>query len=850
MSEAIPTPPAPAERRRGIPPQPLLTRLPRRGVLLLLLLATVAAGGQDDRAPATPSPSLGPPSLTEDERAWLRAHPVIRVVQDPGWPPVEFADERGEPSGIVEDYLKLIEQRLGVKFERVRNLSWQEAYARLKRWDIDMTTSVTVTPERTEFWAFTKPYMRVPVVIVAQPDITYIGSMRELAGKTVAIVEGYAVNDWIPRDFPKVRLHRVKTVRDGLEALQQGKVFAYIETMLAVDYYKAKLGLEALKIVGQTPYVNVQSMAVRKDWPILASILDKTLDSISETERDAIYRKWLPIRYEQGFNYTRFWQVFALFTAIILGLMLWNRKLSHEIRRRKVAEAASIESEQRFEATFEQAAMGIAMVAPDGRWLRVNRKLCQIVGYSPEEMLALTFQDITHPDDLDADLDFVRRMLASEIQTYSMEKRYRRKEGGIVWINLTVSLVWKPDATPDYFISVIEDIQARKQTAAALRESEERLHLFIEHAPAALAMFDREMRYLVVSRRWMDDYSLGNADIIGRFHYEIFPEISDDLKAVHQRGLAGEVMRADDDRFVRADGHVQWLRWEMRPWHSGDGGVGGIVIFSEDISDHKQAEEEIHRLNADLERRVVERTAELSAANRELDSFAYAVSHDLRAPLRAMSGFGQALAEDYGDRLPDEAKGYLAQIGLASRRMNELIDGLLALSRSTRGGLRRDAVDLSTLAKLLLAELAQSEPERRVTVDVEAGLRARGDAGMMQVVLRNLLGNAWKYSAHAAKAHIRVYAEDRDGQRRLCVADNGAGFDMAYANRLFQPFQRLHRQEEFPGIGIGLATVQRIVHRHGGVIEAWGAPGKGATFCFTLPEAPADSMPSEEERTG
>jgi signal transduction histidine kinase len=279
----------------------------------------------------------------------------------------------------------------------------------------------------------------------------------------------------------------------------------------------------------------------------------------------------------------------------------------------------------------------------------------------------------------------------------------------------------------------------------------------------------------------------------------------------------------------------------MFPVFDASGAVRFICRISLDITDSKQAEEEIRLLNTNLERRVVERTAELTAANRELDAFAYAVSHDLRAPLRAMSGFSQALTEDYGERLQGEARVYLDQIGLASRKMSELIDGLLALSRSTRGGvLQHDALDISDLSERLLAELAQSDPERQVAIQVEAGLQARGDARMIESVLRNLLGNAWKYSAHAAAPSISVYTEEEDGTRRFCVADNGAGFDMIYAGKLFQPFQRLHRQDEFPGIGIGLATVQRIVHRHGGVIEARGEPGKGAVFCFTLPGMPAN----------
>jgi signal transduction histidine kinase len=197
-----------------------------------------------------------------------------------------------------------------------------------------------------------------------------------------------------------------------------------------------------------------------------------------------------------------------------------------------------------------------------------------------------------------------------------------------------------------------------------------------------------------------------------------------------------------------------------------------------------------------------------------------------------MIGFSQALIEDLGEQLSGDARVDLDQINIASLRMGTLIDGLLALSRSTRAELRHDTIDLSAMANGILAELGHADPQRKIACEIESGLSARGDARMIDAAMRNLLDNAWKYTLRTPQASIRVYAEP--GNNFICVADNGAGFDMAYAGKLFQPFQRLHRQDEFPGIGIGLATVSRIVQRHGGVMKAEGVPGQGATFCFSL----------------
>ena len=263
--------------------------------------------------------------------------------------------------------------------------------------------------------------------------------------------------------------------------------------------------------------------------------------------------------------------------------------------------------------------------------------------------------------------------------------------------------------------------------------------------------------------------------------------------------------------------------------------------ISRDISERVRAQAQMLRLNEELEGRVQERTAALEAANHELESFSYSVSHDLRSPLRGIDGFSQVLLEDYGDRLDAEGVRTIARIRQGTQRMGALIDDLLSLSRMSRTALNPRSLDLSALASTVVEDLEQGEPLRKVEVRIEAGLLVEADPGLLRQVLENLLGNAWKFTAKAAQARIEVCRETLpDGQSVFCVRDNGAGFDMAYVQKLFIPFQRLHGAHEFEGTGIGLAIVQRIIQRHGGRVWAQGAKGQGACFRFTL-AGPASS---------
>jgi light-regulated signal transduction histidine kinase (bacteriophytochrome) len=265
-----------------------------------------------------------------------------------------------------------------------------------------------------------------------------------------------------------------------------------------------------------------------------------------------------------------------------------------------------------------------------------------------------------------------------------------------------------------------------------------------------------------------------------------------------------------------------------RPVHS----VGTV----QDITDVRTAEEALKRLNEELEQRVGERTREMSILNRELEAFSYSVSHDLRTPLRSVDGYASLLEEEYGEALAPEGRAYVERIRKSARRMGQLITDLLTLAHLSRTELRHQAVDLSDMARGIAAELAASDPGRDVQWQIDDGMRVFADAGLMRVVLQNLLGNAWKYTGQTPQARIVFMQVQRaDGAPEFCVRDNGAGFDMAYAAQLFEPFKRLHSHHEFEGNGVGLTTVFRVIERHGGRLRGEGAVGRGAAFYFSVP---------------
>jgi signal transduction histidine kinase len=336
------------------------------------------------------------------------------------------------------------------------------------------------------------------------------------------------------------------------------------------------------------------------------------------------------------------------------------------------------------------------------------------------------------------------------------------------------------------------------------------LHPLFAAYPVASLLYGRDGVILAANAAALDLFRCGTAQLVGAAMASLIPELRDRFAVTQGKSHARvAVRRPDGNNFVARVHFVPTLDHAAAP----------LLATIEDLTSYE---------------------LEIAAANKELETFMSSAGHDLRGPLRILKGFTEALDDECAASLTDEGRTFLKEIVRASDRMEGLIDALLALSRAGRAELACENLDLSMLADMALYDLRHAKNARPVEVQVEPGLSAWGDVRQMMVVLRTLLGNAWKYTGRSDQPLIRFYSETRDGRTWLCVSDNGAGFDMAHAERLFQPFTRLHRQDEFPGHGLGLATVRRILRRHGGDIEVSAAPGQGATFRFWLQPPPAD----------
>lgn len=503
-------------------------------------------------------------------------------------------------------------------------------------------------------------------------------------------------------------------------------------------------------------------------------------------------------------------------------------RMAEAIRQHTLARELQVASLALKGALFDLTSAAILSLDDQRRIVEWNASAQRLFGQNRDRVLGQPAGDVIRAADGPADWDAILDRTSEAITL-----RLRGAHGPF---DAERRLVAFTQEGRNIHTLILSDVSERQDIERRLRQERDYADAVLNSLPGVFYQCDERPRLV----RWNSNFEkitgytpeeLAGADPLMFFTDEDKPLIASRIGELFRKG---ESSAAEADYLLKDGRCIPYLFTAVRFEYDGKQGFVGVGT---DITERKQAQDQLRTFNAELEKHVADRTAELRAINQELDAFCHSVAHDLRAPLRGIAGYASLLAQEHAGRLEGEGRDFLARVQAAAKRMGELIDDLLMLSRISRADMQRGPVDLSAIAREVLAGLRQAEPQRQVEATIEDGLHTQGDARLLRIVLENLLGNAWKFTSKTPRARIaftRVTGGEPGQPPAFAVSDNGAGFDMRHAGKLFGTFQRLHAGTDFPGTGVGLATVHRIITRHGGQIRARAEPGKGATFEFLV----------------
>lgn len=500
-----------------------------------------------------------------------------------------------------------------------------------------------------------------------------------------------------------------------------------------------------------------------------------------------------------------------------------------DITEQKQIEEKIASSQKRFEAIFNSQYQFMGVMTPDGILIEVNETALNFAGLQSSDVIGKPFWECfwwTISESAKLQLkQAIPKAARGEFIRY--ETDVLGKGAVIATIDFSIKPVFDDNGEVILLISEGRDVTQKKLLEQKSREQEEQIRLFVRHTPAAIAMFDDNMRYMVVSDRWYKDYGLVGENIIGKSHYEIFPEISDmpEWKAIHKHSLAGSVIVREQDPFPRKDGSMHWLRWELHPWKTSNNKIGGLIMFTEDITGRMKAQDNLKKLNQ-----------QLTESNKELEQFAYVASHDLQEPLRMVSSFLQLLEKKYRSQLDEAALQYIHFAVDGSDRMKTLINDLLRFSRVGTSTDEIVPVDCNDIVANVIKVYDQKIRENNAIVEISGLPVVKANKTQVEQLFQNLIGNALKYRGKETP-HIEVGCEEDEALWRFYVKDNGIGIDPRFYDKVFVIFQRLHGKGEYGGTGIGLAICKKIVERHGGKIWIESVLEKGSVFYFSMPKS-------------
>jgi len=812
-------------------------------------------------------------ALTDEEVLWLQSHPQIKVASNPNWAPLEFTGPDGELNGVSRDYLNTLEKVLGVQFEPAKGLSWQDMVEQVKSGQLDMLTSLRQTPDRENYFHFSDEFQSHPIMIFAGPAVSYIADLDQLIGKRVGVLDSYATQELLATHHPDIELIASDSITSALRLLAAGGIDAFVGNIVTTTYYLNQLGLTQIKVVGETPYRYGQAMAVRKDWPLLASILSKALNAIPEEDHNAIMSRWLPAKFKLGFDYRQLWLPAAVVLLIFAVIFYWNRRLAREVTARKQTELALKAQQQHLDDVLK--------VSPSGIWdwdITTDRCYCSpsyfhMLCYEPEDFsvndIHTTWLNLVHPDDLETALAVYDQCISSG-EAFSQKYRLRCKSGRYKWV-LDEGQVVSRDASgkPSRMIGAHVDIDAFKQLENELRAAKDEaenavlslnkqksiLEHILSNIPNQIFWKDLSSKYLGCNKKFIEIVGLNElGDVIGKSDYE-FPRYSEHAeiyiasdKKIIATGQTILNIEEPYNYFVNGKRQKGYVITSKVPLQDEDGEVFGVLGVATDITERKRIEKDLAKSKDAAE-----------AANLAKSVFLANMSHELRTPLNAVLGFSELMARD--TMISPEHKEYLRVINSSGHHLLSVINDVLDMSKIEAGHLQLEThpCDLHLLLQdvhdMFKARASDKGIQLKLEQHADLPRYIQIDTAKLRQILINLLSNAIRFTEKGCVV-LHVHAEPQalgNFQLHFQLTDTGVGIPEEKIQTVFEAFiQAESHVNDQEGTGLGLTISRQFIQLMGGNISVKSSPQSGTTFRFMIqakeshqPFAPIDEEPTK-----
>lgn len=772
--------------------------------------------------------------LTNEERLWLKEHPVIRVGSDPEWGPIEYLTKDGTFDGLSVDYLKKIEQKLNIQFEFV-NQNWQGLINLAKEKEIDMFSCIARTSERDSYLNFTSPYIEIPTGIFAKEDVSYISNINLLKGKKVAVVEEYAIHNYMKNNFPDIDLILVKTPKEGLKSVVKGKAFAYIDNILILGHIIRNTGYYNIKMVGESPFVNIQRMGIRKDWPIFRDIMQKAINTISEEERNNIYNKWAPLIHEQEIDYSLFWKIGAGIVFIILFILFWNRSLAKQVTLRTLDLKAS---EKKYRGIYESLQDGYMKADLNGNILLANQFAADILGYNLKELMSKDIAKELYYDSLDREKLMEIILQTKKVENYEIKAKH--KNGSLVFIELSSHLVYE-NKKPIALESTFRDITKRKET----EKETARLASVIYQSTDDIIITDTDGFIIYVNPAFEKNFGYNFSEVTNK-HLDLLKSDKhkeDFLNTIWTTIKNGNVWIGDITNKRKDESLIQ-EHTIMFPIFDKSGEIINYASVSRDMTEYQKLESQL-------------RQAQKMEA---IGTLAGGIAHDFNNILSAIIGFTEISLED----IPNDSELHsdLQNVLIAGGRAKDLVNQILTFSRQTEQELRplKIQIVINEALKLIRSSLP-STIEIRKDIDTNCA-PVLVDPTQIHQIIMNLCTNAYhamKESGGIIEVTLKALNIESDsdilqktqlkpGQHlELIVKDTGYGISKENIEKIFDPY--FTTKEKGEGTGLGLSTVHGIIMNFNGDIKVESEINKGTSFIIYLPVIDDQNKPLDNQNT-